>query len=100
MLDDKGDEARNTAVANDYAQTNLGVFREYVISYLHTLPQVYQDRRIMVRDLPQSSKGLPLEIYAYSVETDIVAHEALQSVIVEHALAKAAEFDLKIYQDA
>ena len=91
--------AGNGTSADGYAQTNLGVFREYVMDYLHTLPQIYQDRRIMVRQLAQSGKGLPLEINAYSRETDIVRHEALQSRIIEHILAKAAVFDLKIYQD-
>ena len=53
----------------------------------------------MVRLLAQTEKGLPMQIYAYSRETEIVKFEALQSVIFEHILAKAAEFDLKIYQD-
>ena len=93
-------ETEQTAVADDNLQTNLGVFRGYVLDYLRTLSQVHQDKRLMVRQLPQTSKGLPLEILAYGKETDIVAHEALQSVIVEHVLAKAADFDLRIYQDA
>lgn len=99
VLETKVDEMKNTAVADEQTATNLAVFREYLIRYLQSLPQVYQDRRIMVHQLAQSPKGLPLEIFAYSRETDIVAHEALQSLIVEHSLARAAEFDLRIYQD-
>ncbi len=89
----------NDTTADDYAQTNLGVFRDYIVGYLRTLPLIHQDRQLMVRQLAQSAKGLPLEINAYSRETDIVGHEALQSVVIEHVLAKAAEFDLKVYQD-
>ena len=93
------EDAGNVTSAGGYAQTNLGVFREYVTDYLRSLPQIYQVRRIMVRLLAQSGKGLPLEINAYSKESDIVRHEALQSAVIEYVLAKAAEFDLKVYQD-
>jgi miniconductance mechanosensitive channel len=93
------EDKRNDTTADDYSQTNLGVFRDYILGYLHTLPQIYQDRQLMVRQLDQSAKGLPLEINAYSKETDFVKYEALQSVIIEHILAKAALFDLRVYQD-
>jgi miniconductance mechanosensitive channel len=86
-------------IADDNDQTNLGIFRDYILSYLCTLPQIHQDRQLMVRLLAQSAKGLPLEINAYSKETDIVKHEMLQALIIEHVLAKAAEYDLKVYQD-
>lgn len=79
--------------------TNLGVFRDYVVAYLRTLPQIHQDKQMMVRQLQQTSKGLPLEIFAYSMETYIVDFELLQSTIFEHILAKAPDFDLQIYQD-
>lgn len=80
-------------------QTNLGVFRAYIVAYLRTLPQINQIKPLMVRQLQQTSKGLPLEVFAYSKETNIVDFELLQSTIIEHILAKAPDFDLQIYQD-
>jgi miniconductance mechanosensitive channel len=100
VIENGWEGAGNDRSAGDYAQTNLGVFRDYVLDYLRTLPQIYQDRRLMVRQLTQTGKGLPLQINAYCRETDIVKYEALQSAIIEHVLAKAAVFDLKIYQDS
>jgi miniconductance mechanosensitive channel len=99
LADDSEEDEGNDIVAHKNMHTNLGDFREYILGYLHTLPQIYQDRRLLVRLLAQTAYGVPLEIFAYSKEIDIVEYEALQSSIIEHVLAKAADFDLKIYQN-
>jgi miniconductance mechanosensitive channel len=99
LADDGGEDEGNDIVANKYTHTNLGDYREYIVGYLRTLAQIYHDRRLMVRLLAQTAYGVPLEIIAYSKEIDIVEYEALQSSIIEHVLAKAADFDLQIYQN-
>ncbi len=92
--------AEETASANeDPEQTNLGLFRDYLVRYLRAQTQIHQDRRIMVRQKAQTSKGIPLEIFAYSMDIDIGEFENLQSSIFEHILAKTAAFDLRLYQD-
>jgi miniconductance mechanosensitive channel len=41
---------------------------------------------------------LPVEIYAFSKETEWVSHEMVQSDIVDHVLGVAPEFGLKAFQ--
>jgi miniconductance mechanosensitive channel len=87
------------SLADGASPTNLGLFRAYVVAYLRSLPQIREDELLMVRQLAQTPKGLPLEIFAYSSVIDFARFEALQASIFEHIIAKAGDFDLLIYQD-
>jgi miniconductance mechanosensitive channel len=78
--------------------TNLRVFRAYVIGYLRNHPLINQDLMLMVRLLEPTPHGLPVEIYAFSKETEWVSHEMVQSDIVDHVLGVAPEFGLKAFQ--
>src|SRR5690606_19468449 len=51
--------------ANTRRATNIGTFRAYVDTYLRSHPGVHQGMTIMVRQLPPTSEGLPLEIYCF-----------------------------------
>jgi miniconductance mechanosensitive channel len=96
---------RGTADAGDGASlldgrhlTNLTVFRAYVTAYLRNHPKIRQDLMLMVRLLEPTAHGLPVEIYAFSTETEWVAYEMVQSEIVDHVLSIAPEFGLKVFQ--
>jgi len=78
--------------------TNIGTFRAYVLAYLRNHPMVHQEMTLLVRQLPPSEHGLPIEIYCFSSDTNWVAYEGLQSDIFDHLLAIASEFDLRIFQ--
>jgi miniconductance mechanosensitive channel len=52
----------------------------------------------MVRQQEPTDKGIPLEIYAFSLDKGLLNYESLQSDIFDHLLAVIGEFDLKIYQ--
>lgn len=52
----------------------------------------------MVRVLDPTQLGLPLEIYAFSTETEWVAFEAVQSEILDHVLSMVPTFDLRLFQ--
>ena len=90
---------RFDALTEGASPTNLGLFRAYVVAYLRGLPQIRQDELLLVRQLEQTAKGMPLEIFAYSEVIEFSKFEALQASIFEHIMAKAADFDLMIYQD-
>jgi len=79
--------------------TNVGVFRIYLEKYLAHNPKIHEDMTILVRQLPAESKGLPLEIYAFSTETDWISYENIQSDIFDHIYAIAPSFGLRLFQE-
>ncbi|NTV93754.1 MAG: mechanosensitive ion channel, partial [Chlorobiaceae bacterium] len=78
--------------------TNLGTFRAYLLAYLRRLPVVNAEMTLMVRYLQSTEHGLPLEIYLFSKEKDMVAYEAVQADVMDHLLAVLPFFGLRIYQ--
>lgn len=78
--------------------TNLGTFRAYVVAYLRNHPRIDQTRTLIVRQLPPTANGLPLEIYAFSNELNWEKYENIQSDIFDHLLAALPEFGLRVYQ--
>lgn len=77
---------------------NMALFRTSVERYLESRSDVLQDQTLMVRQLPATEKGLPLEIYCFLEPKEWKTYEHHLADIVEHVLALAAQFDLTIYQ--
>ena len=79
--------------------TNLGLFRRYALEYLKNNHKIRQDMTLLVRQLaPESSMGLPIEIYCFTTETGWNAYEDIQSDIFDHLLSALPEFELRAYQ--
>jgi miniconductance mechanosensitive channel len=78
--------------------TNLGIFRAYVNAYLEENKKVHDDMTFVVRQLPPSPEGLPLEVYVFSTDTDLVDYEKVQADIFDHLLAAVPFFDLRVFQ--
>lgn len=78
--------------------TNAQVLRAYVEAYLRADPRVNQAMLLLVRELDPGPSGLPLEIYCFSADPSWKAYEALQAELVDHVVAKAPAFGLRIFQ--
>ena len=78
--------------------TNIGTFRAYIEAYLASHDKVNKNMTCMVRQLPASATGLPLELYFFSKEQEWVYYEKIQSDIFDHLFAMAPLFNLRIYQ--
>ncbi len=87
------------AAINTRRQTNIGIFRAYIISYLKNNPLIHQDMTFLVRQLAPTENGLPLEIYVFSKEQRWACYEALQADIFDHLLASLPEFELRAFQN-
>ncbi|NIM52041.1 MAG: mechanosensitive ion channel [Gemmatimonadales bacterium] len=96
--DAEGRRADPELVANARRLTNIGTFRAYVVNYLRQHPKVHRGMTLMVRQRDPTPDGLPLEIYAFSNDTEWVTYEGIQSDIFDHMLAVAAEFGLRVFQ--
>ncbi|BFT31460.1 mechanosensitive ion channel [Alteromonas sp. D210916BOD_24] len=83
---------------NSRRLTNIGTFRAYLEAYLRKHPQINQELTLMVRQLPPTELGLPLEIYCFSAEKEWVKYEKVQADIFDHVLAMLDLFDLRAYQ--
>lgn len=86
-------------IANARRLTNIGTLRAYIVAYLRQHPKLRQDMLLIVRQLGPTPKGLPIEIYAFSADTNWVNYEGIQSDIFDHILAMVPQFGLHVYQE-
>ena len=78
--------------------TNIGVFRKYLQEYVENHSAINKEMIIMVRQLPPTSQGMPLEIYAFSSDKRWANYEYIMADIFDHALAAVPYFDLEIFE--
>jgi len=87
-----------SSLVNGRRQTNIGVFRAYLESYLRNRKDIHKNMTFLVRQLQPHEKGLPIEIYVFTKTTDWAEYESIQSDIFDHIIAAIPEFGLKVYQ--
>lgn len=89
------------ALAADSVETNLGLFRQYILHYLSTHPDIQHDGyTLMVRTLEPDMNGIPLQIYCFTTTTHWESYEVIQSQIMEYIAAILPMFDLYPFQNA
>jgi miniconductance mechanosensitive channel len=91
-------DAGSEMPANTRRLTNIGTFRAYAANYLRHHPKIHRGMTLMVRQLPPTPDGLPLEVYAFSSDTNWTRYEGIQADIFDHLLAIAPEFGLRVFQ--
>ena len=94
----KANRIDTSNVINGRQQTNLGIFRAYILAYIKANPNINQNMTRMVRQLQPTEFGIPLQVYAFSKEKDWTRYEEIQSDLFDHIIAAAPLFDLKIFQ--
>lgn len=91
-LNEKADEY------NRHRLSNIGTFRAYCYEYLKHNPHISEKFTCMVRQLAPTPEGVPLEVYAFSNDTNWEHYEGIQADIFDHFLSIIGLFDLKVYQ--
>ncbi len=94
----KENQIDNSVFVNGKRQTNIGVFRAYLEEYLAHHPLVDNKSDLLVRQLQPNSSGIPIEIYAFTLETGFIRYEKVQSDIFDHILAIVPQFELRVFQ--
>jgi len=89
----------SATVINGRRQTNLGIFRAYLVEYLRNNPNIHKGMTFLVRHLQSTPQGLPIEIYVFSSDKVWTNYEAIQSDIFDHILAAIPEFGLRVFQE-
>ena len=92
-------EVDESTLVNGRRLTNIGVFRSYVEAYLRQHPFIHKEMTFLIRQLPPSENGLPIEIYVFCKDTNWIAYESIQADIFDHILAVVPEFDLRVFQE-
>jgi miniconductance mechanosensitive channel len=87
------------AALNSRELTNVGTFRAYVRAYLQNHPLIDDNMTLIVRQLDPTSGGLPIEVCAFSRETEWEKFENIQADIFDHLLAVLSKFELRAFQD-
>ncbi len=86
-------------LANGRRLTNIGTLRVYIQAYLKQNPNIYSDGfTLMVRQLPPTETGVPLEIYCFANDIAWVNYEGIQADIFDHIFAVIPMFGLKVFQ--
>jgi miniconductance mechanosensitive channel len=98
LQDRKKRELSDDDIINARKLTNLGTFRAYMQAYIDTHPLVNHSMTCMVRQLPASELGIPLEVYCFSKIKNWVEYEAIQADIFDHFFAMLPLFELRAYQ--
>ena len=79
--------------------TNVGTYRAYIVAYLKQNPKIHKTGfTLMVRQLAPTPQGLPLEIYAFTNDTNWTNYEGIQGDIFDHLLSIAPEFGIEVFQ--
>lgn len=84
------------APVNGTLETNLGLYRAYMTSYLVSSEMIDHTKDLMLYSGPMSPEGIPVNIYCFSVTTQWEAFEAVLSAVMEHALLAASWFGLEV----
>ena len=78
--------------------TNIGIFREYLESWIASNPSINQNMTHMVRQLQPGPTGVPLEIYCFSALQGWIDYERVQADIFDHVFAVMDLFSLRAFQ--
>lgn len=79
-------------------EVNLVLFRDAMEQYLRTCPHVNAEMKLMVRQLPCTPQGLPVEFYFFLKDKEWVAYEHRLHDVMSHIISFMPDFGLKLYQ--
>ena len=83
---------------DDDGVVNLTKYRQHMEQWLNRHPDVLKENIIMVHQLDATPTGQPVEFVFWLRHQDALPFEHAISEIMEHAMAEANRFGLRIYQ--
>lgn len=95
---DKGYVSASQYADAGFPVSNTQVYRDFMIGYMRSHPDVNKDLMIMVRMLQPTPEGLPVELYCFCSFTEWAPFEMFQSSMLDYAVVMAREFGLSIFQ--
>lgn len=96
------DAANPEGLVDGSIDTNLGVFRAYLKMYLDSNPNFSKAGGIdfcFISTLPQTSAGIPLQIYCFTTTSAWLTYEAIMSALFEHVAVMLHKFRLYTFEN-
>jgi len=78
--------------------TNITLFRSYIENYLLQHPKIHLGLTFLIRELQPTDKGLPVELYVFTNDTNWVNYEKIQADIFDFVFASLPIFELRAFQ--
>jgi len=78
--------------------TNNDLFMEYAKWFLRTHPEINKNLALLVRQLPPTAQGLPIQLYTFTNTTIWSEYEDILSEIINHFVSVVKYFDLRIFE--
>ncbi len=97
--DNSEKEVDMTSEVNGRRQTNIGIYRAYLLQFLQQNENINQNMTCMVRQMAPTEYGVPIEIYCFSKIKAWVSYEGIQADIFDHVFASIKHFDLEIFEN-
>lgn len=88
---------KNT-ILDERKLTNIGIFRQYMDTWIAANPDININMTHMVRQLQPGPTGMPIQIYCFSAIQEWVTYERIQADIFDHIMAVLPEFGLKVFE--
>lgn len=80
--------------------TNNDLFIQYGINYLGCHSGINKDMPFLVRQLPATTDGLPVEVYAFANSIDMNEYEITLSEIINHLICAINKFNLVLFESS
>lgn len=79
--------------------TNLGVFRAYMMMWLMQNPNISSVDTCFVNTLAQTNGGIPFQVYCFTSTSSWIPYEGIQSGVFEHIAAMLNKFRLYVFEN-
>lgn len=86
-------------LVNGTIDTNLGLFRAYMKMWLDANPNISHDDDCFISTLPQTSAGIPLQVYCFTSTSAWFPYEAIQDTVFEQLAAMLHQFQLYTFEN-
>lgn len=77
---------------------NAYLYRIYLYHWLMSHPHISQMPHLIVRWMEQDGNGMPLQVYAFLLDSEYCSFEWQQSQLMEHVMESLQWFGLRLYQ--
>ncbi len=79
-------------------ETNLGVFRAYLMLYLKNNPNIDKNSDCFITTLAPTPTGIPLQIYCFTSTSSWIPYEGIQATVFEHLATMLYKFRLYAFE--
>lgn len=93
----KKTDADKSVPLNNLRITNCDLFIQYAIWQLKNSPNIQQDATLLVRTMPPTDMGLPIQIYAFSNTSVWAQYEMITTEIMNRLIGSLPYFKLRIF---